>query len=228
MTPDVAPVRAGQWGGMSRFLRVLLRHPGVDNRLAALGRFVVRQTHKRIVGGPMIVRWEGMQLAVTPESTAAAAAYYLRRPDWWEFAFIERFQPGGLVDFLTNDVRADDQRAPAIGEASHHRIGALHLAFDRADGIAVLHFPHPAFGDPFCDGFSVEIGDGQAGVLRLAPRKENGEQEQREKFHECGSCQPASGAARRWIVASNDRGRRRYLEIVPDTVSADTVSGSLT
>jgi FkbM family methyltransferase len=95
MTSDMESVRTGQWGGMSRFLRVLLRHPGVDNRLAALGRFVVRQTHKRVVGGPMIVRWEGMQLAVTPDSTAAAAAYYLRRPDWWEFAFIERFLRAG-------------------------------------------------------------------------------------------------------------------------------------
>ena len=81
----------GHFGGVSRFLRVVLQHRGVDNRLAVLGRFVVRQTHKRVVGRPLIVRWEGMQLTVAPDSTSAAAAYYFGRPDWWEFDFIERF-----------------------------------------------------------------------------------------------------------------------------------------
>jgi FkbM family methyltransferase len=82
----------GQLTGVSRFLRVVLQHPsGIDNRLAALGRFLVRQTHKRVVGGPLIVRWEGLRLAVAPHASAAAAAYYLGRPDWWEFDFLEHF-----------------------------------------------------------------------------------------------------------------------------------------
>ena len=81
-----------QFTGVSRFLRVVLQHPsGIDNRLAALGRFLVRQTHKRVVGGPLIVRWEGMRLCIAPHSPSAAAAYYLGRPDWWEFDFLERF-----------------------------------------------------------------------------------------------------------------------------------------
>jgi FkbM family methyltransferase len=85
----------GPLGDVSRFLRVVMHHPGIDNRLAALGRFVVRQTHKRVVGGPLVVRWEGMQLAVAPDSPSAAAAYYFGRPDWWEFDFLERFLRGG-------------------------------------------------------------------------------------------------------------------------------------
>jgi hypothetical protein len=61
---------------MSRFLRVVRQRRGVDNRLAVLGRFVVRQTHKRVVGGPLIVRWR--QLTVAPHSPSAAAALLLR------------------------------------------------------------------------------------------------------------------------------------------------------
>jgi FkbM family methyltransferase len=88
----------GQFATLSRFLRGVQRHPGLDGRLAALARFVKRQTHKRVVGGELVVAWEGLQLAVAPDSPAAASAYYFGRPDWWEFAFLERFlRPGDTV-----------------------------------------------------------------------------------------------------------------------------------
>jgi FkbM family methyltransferase len=81
---------------VSRFLQLVMHHPSpIDNRLAALRRFVFRQTRKRITAKPLIVPWEGMQLEVGPRARSAAAAYYLGRPDWWEFDFIERFlRPG--------------------------------------------------------------------------------------------------------------------------------------
>jgi FkbM family methyltransferase len=92
------PRALGQFATLSRFLRVVQRHPGIDRRLAALARFVKRQTHKRIVGGELVVPWEGLQLAVAPDSPAAASAYYFGRPDWWEFDFLERFlRPGDTV-----------------------------------------------------------------------------------------------------------------------------------
>jgi FkbM family methyltransferase len=84
---------------MSRFLQLVLHHPSpIENRLSALRRFVFRQTRKRVSARPLIIPWEGMQLEVGPHARAAAAAYYLGRPDWWEFDFIERFlRPGDVA-----------------------------------------------------------------------------------------------------------------------------------
>jgi len=81
---------------LSSFVRFVLQHPSrINNRVGAFGRFLLRQTHQRIYGGPLIVAWEGLELHVEPNSTSAAAAYYLGRPDWWEFDFVERFlRPG--------------------------------------------------------------------------------------------------------------------------------------
>ena len=95
----MAARRIGELQELSRFVRFVAYHPsGIGNRLSALARFVVRQVHKRITGHPLLVGWEGFELAVGTHSTSAAAAYYLGRSDWWEFDFIERFvRPGDTV-----------------------------------------------------------------------------------------------------------------------------------
>ncbi|HVO27022.1 MAG TPA: FkbM family methyltransferase [Candidatus Margulisiibacteriota bacterium] len=88
-----------------RFFRFALSHPSpLHNRIGAIGRFLLRQAHKRIVGRSLLINWEGLQLDVGVSSTSAAAAYYLGRPDWWEFDFLERFLRYGdtVVDVGAN------------------------------------------------------------------------------------------------------------------------------
>jgi len=86
-------------GTLPQFVRYVWQHPSpLRNRLAAFGRFALRQAHKRTASGSLVVDWEGMELEVAGSSTSAAAAYYLGRPDWWEFDFIERvLRPGDTV-----------------------------------------------------------------------------------------------------------------------------------
>jgi FkbM family methyltransferase len=84
---------------VSSFIRLVLHHPSsFENRVRALRRFLFRQMRKRVTSRPLIIQWEGMLLEVGMHARAAAAAYYLGRPDWWEFDFIERFvRPGDVA-----------------------------------------------------------------------------------------------------------------------------------
>ncbi len=84
---------------VATFCRAAWRHQSpLPNRVRALGRFVYRQAHKRIVGKPLTIAWEGMTLEIPVDSTSASAAYYFGRQDAWEFAFLERFlRPGDSV-----------------------------------------------------------------------------------------------------------------------------------
>lgn len=81
---------------LATFVRHALHHPSPwPNRAAALVRFGARQVHKRLVRAPLHVTWEGFELEVPPEAKFAAAAFYFGRPDWWEFAFIEKLLRAG-------------------------------------------------------------------------------------------------------------------------------------
>lgn len=103
MTLGAASSSLGEILGKSQelatFVRYTLGHASSpSNRLGALARFAFRQVHKRVVRRPLIVRWEGYQLEVHPDSHYAASAFYLTWPDFWELTFLNRFlRPGDAV-----------------------------------------------------------------------------------------------------------------------------------
>jgi FkbM family methyltransferase len=81
---------------LASFVRHAMEHPSpLSNRVRTLARFGYRQAHKRLVGKPLHVRWEGMDLEIPIDAKSASSAYYYGRLDYWEFAFLERFlRPG--------------------------------------------------------------------------------------------------------------------------------------
>ena len=86
-------------GPLITFMHHVARHPApLSVRANAVARFAYRQAHKRFAKASLMTRWEGLVLEVPADAHFAAAAYYMGRPDFWEFAFLERFlRPGDTV-----------------------------------------------------------------------------------------------------------------------------------
>ena len=98
-------------------------HPANENaRLAALGRWLQWQFHKRLLKRHLTFTYHGMTIAGCGDSHSMSAAYYFNGlPDWWEMRFMmDYLRPGDrFLDIGANVGLYSLLAASVVGECGH-------------------------------------------------------------------------------------------------------------
>jgi hypothetical protein len=109
--------------GLYKVVSGVWMHPANENtKLAALGRLLRWQFHKRVLNQHLVFAYHGLAITGYMDSHSLSAAYYFKNlPDWWEMRFLlDYLLPGDrFLDIGANVGLYSLLAATIIGKSGH-------------------------------------------------------------------------------------------------------------